>query len=282
MEVVTKLKQFNLVPIPHEILKNSDKDIQSKMPKFNNMREKRIRILESMEGDYRKTLDSKEINLMIDDAIEYLSSMQDVLTETEYNAVKKMLIKRRKKIYKSTKDLRNTIMTKEKKTGVLCFNIQQARYERMEKLRKIIGESTVLMEQNSIENTEEELKKIKNSYAKEKQFAEVIKKLNTEEDNNNIIELQAYENRIKELEHHIEKAKQIVKEQEEKIREAKKELIILWKIEINDVIARKHNSLEITAPTEGKDDSNQSIEVENTRSLFNKLRKTSGGKHACT
>ena len=173
-------------------------------------------------------------------------------------------------------------MTKEKKTGVLCFNIQQARYERMEKLRKIIGESTVLMEQNSIENTEEELKKIKNSYAKEKQFAEVIKKLNTEEDNNNIIELQAYENRIKELEHHIEKAKQIVKEQEEKIREAKKELIILWKIEINDVIARKHNSLEITAPTEGKDDSNQSIEVENTRSLFNKLRKTSGGKHACT
>ena len=87
-----------MVPIPHEILKNSDKDIQSKMPKFNNMRQKRIKILESMEDDYRKTLDSKEIGIMIDDAIEYVTSIQDVLTDAEYNTVKKMLIKRRKRL----------------------------------------------------------------------------------------------------------------------------------------------------------------------------------------
>ena len=107
------------MPIPHEILKNSDRDIQSKMPKFNNVRQKRLKIIDSMEADYCRLLVPREINCMIDDAIENLDTVKEILTASEYKGIRNSLIKRRKKIYRNTNDIRNVIGAKEKKTGVL-------------------------------------------------------------------------------------------------------------------------------------------------------------------
>ena len=178
LDMIEQLKMFNSLPIPHEILKNSDRDIQSKMQKFNSIRQKRIRILETMQNDYEKLLDPREILCLIDDALKNIKNIEDSLTKTEYSSIKSALNRRRRRINRSTRDIQSIIKTKEEKTGITNFNIQQARYVRMEALRRVILEATALIRENPIEETEEQLEKLKISYQREKQFAAVIEKLN--------------------------------------------------------------------------------------------------------
>lgn len=178
LDMIEQTKRFNSMPIPHEILKNLDKDIQSKMQKFNTIRQKRIRILDTMQIDYEKLMIPREILCVIDDATSYIENCKDILNKTEYNCVKNLLIRRKKKIYRSTRDIRSIIETKENKTGIVNFNIQNARYLRMENLRTIIINALNLIKENPIDELEEQLEKLKISYEREKQFANVIKNLN--------------------------------------------------------------------------------------------------------
>ena len=75
-------------------------------------------------------------------------------------------------------------------------------------------------------------------------------------------------------------------EQQDRIRNAKKELLVLWKMEINAAVTKKKDYLELT---DGKGD------IQGTKSsryhkakrsaefdakTFIKLKKVSGGKHA--
>lgn len=177
LAIVDKVIEFNSVPIPHEILKNSDRDIQSKMQKFNTIRQKRIRILSSMKEDYKKLIDPREVIKVIDEALTTIASVKEILTRTEYKSVKNALIKRRKRVFRSTNDIRSVIEAKEKKTGITSFNIQQARYLRMENLRNTILEAQRLIKEHPITELEEQLEKLKISYQREKQFASVIEKL---------------------------------------------------------------------------------------------------------
>lgn len=179
LDIIEKVKYFNTVPIPHEILKNSDRDIQSKMQKFNNIRQRRIKILDTMKEDYEKLLEPREIMCTIDDAIITIDGIEEILTKAEYTSVKSALNKRRKKVYRSTNDIRSVIEAKEKKTGIQNFNIQQARYVRMENLRNTILEASNLIKANPLEELEKQLEKLKISYEREKQFASVIEKLDS-------------------------------------------------------------------------------------------------------
>ena len=178
LDMIEQTKRFNSIPIPHEILKNLDKDIQSKMQKFNTIRQKRIRILDTMQIDYEKLMIPREILCVIDDASSYIENCKYILSKNEYNCVKNALIRRKKRIYRSTKDIRSIIETKENKTGIVNFNIQNARYLRMENLRSIITNALNLIKENPIEELEEQLEKLKISYEREKQFASVIENLN--------------------------------------------------------------------------------------------------------
>lgn len=282
LDIIEKAKIFNTTPIPHEILKNSDKDIQSKMQKFNSVRQKRLRILSTMEADYNRLKEPRETNEMIDDAISYIDNIQEILTKSEYNKVKNCLIKKRKKIYKNTNELRNTIKTKEKKTGIINYNIQEARYGRMATLRNIITEATNIVNANKLPGAEEQLEKLKTSYEREKQFAAVIEQLQegTEEVTNQNTEVKVFEKQIATLEEKIKVSKKITKEQEEKITKAKKELLILWKMEIDTTISRRKETLELPEITENNNYvENETQKVE--KSLFKKIKKIQNGKHAC-
>lgn len=178
LDMIEQSKRFNSIPIPHEILKNLDKDIQSKMQKFNTIRQKRIRILDTMEIDYEKLMVPREILCVIEDAIKYVDNCKNILSKSEYNCVKNILVRRKKRIYRNTKDIRSIIEAKENKTGIVNFNIQNARYLRMENLRTIINNALNLIKENPIEELEEQLEKLKISYEREKQFASVIENLN--------------------------------------------------------------------------------------------------------
>ncbi len=287
LDIVAKAKVFNTTPIPHEILKNCDRDIQSKMQKFNNIRQKRIRILETMEQDYIKLEIPREINAMIDDAIVNIETLSDILTKSEYNKVKNSLIRRRKKVYRSTNEIRNEIKLKERKTGTENYNVQEARYVRMDNLKNIINEANNIIKANPIPGAEESLKKLKVSYEREKQYATVIEQL--EEEAGNIAmqnpEVKMLEEQIEGLENKIKNYKKIKQEQEEKIQKTKKELIILWKMEIDSTVSKKKETLEI-AETSVVNDSKESKSVNDKvrqgRSFFSKLKKSQGGKHACT
>ncbi len=280
LDVIEKAKIFNTTPIPHEILKNSDRDIQSKMQKFNSVRQKRIRILSTMEADYLKLREPREINTMIDDAILNIESISEILTKAEYNKIKNSLIRKRKKIYRATSELRSIIKSKEKKTGVVNYNIQEARYNRMETLRGIITEANSIIKANTLVGAEEQLKKLKTSYEREKQFAVVIEKL--QEDKGEKVEqnegLRAYEEQISSLEYKINNSNKIIKEQEEKINKAKKELLILWKMEIDTTISKKKETLEIP---ENIEESRAKVKNNETKGFLSKIIKTQSGKHAC-
>ena len=282
LDIIAKAKIFNTTPIPHEILKNSDRDIQSKMQKFNSVRQKRIRILSTMEADYLKLQTPREINTMIDDAILNIEEINEILTKSEYNKVKNSLIRKRKKIYKSTSELRSIIKSKEKKTGIINYNIQEARYGRMETLRNIITEANNIIKANVIPGAEEQLEKLISSYEREKQFAIVIEKL--QEDKGEIadqnVELKAFEEQISSLEYRINNSRKITKEQEEKIAKAKKELLILWKMEIDTTISKRKETLEIPESTEDNKIEKDSIQ-KSTKSIFSKMKKAQSGKHAC-
>lgn len=291
LEIIERIKIFNTTPIPHEILKNSDKDIQSKMQKFNNIRQKRLRIIDSMEADYRRLLVPREINCMIDDAIDNLDTVKDILTNSEYKGIRNSLIKRRKKIYRNTNDIRNVIASKEKKTGIANYNIQEARYGRMEKLRQIISNATRVIKENALPGAEEQLEKLKSSYEKEKQYAAVIEKL---EENKGVpvnTEVKAFEEQIMSLQKKINHSNKITREKQEEITKAKKELLILWKMEMETTLSNKKetDTFELPAP-EARPETVEEIQEEfentkdkakSTRKFFFKLKKSSGGKHAC-
>ena len=286
LNIIEQVKAFNSVPIPHEILKNSDKDIQSKMQKFNSIRQKRIRILTTMEEDYKRLITPRELLNIIDEATKYLESVKHILPRAEYNTVKKSLLRRRKRIYRNTNDVRNVIKTKEKKTGILNFNIQQARYYRMENLRSTIAEATALIKDNPIEQPENQLEKLKTAYEREKQFASVIENLNGGMPGNTHAELRAYEEQIATLQYKLTNSRRIVKEQEERIRTAKKELLVLWKMEINEAIYKKKEVLALAgknaAPAlgTGKRPTHRAKRIDSSKKAVVSLRKVSGGKHA--
>lgn len=282
IDIVARAKAFNTIPIPHEILKNSDKDIQSKMQKFNHVRQRRLKILATMEGDYERLEIPREIDAKIQDAITNLDTLGEVLTKAEYNKAKNSLIKKKKKIYRSTSELRNIIKTKEKKTGIVGYNVQAARYSRMEALRNIINEANSVIKLNSVPGAEEQLKKLRASYEREKQYAAVLEKLEKEAGNDvtQNLELKAYRKQIEKLEFKINNSNKVTEEQRGKITKAKKELIILWKMEIDTTISKKQERLELLE--EANENTQETKEmVKQRKSFFSKLRKAQNGDHVC-
>lgn len=279
LDMIEQAKSFNSVPIPHEILKNLDKDIQSKMQKFNNIREKRIRILDTMENDYEKLSVPKEIENAIEDANKMMKDIKYILSNSEYRTVKNALNKRKRKIFRSTKDLRSIIETKENKAGITNFNIQSSRYLRMQNLRDTIANAAKLINENPLDELEEQLEKLKISYEREKQFASVIENLSDGKGGNNA-EVKAYEQQINSLQSKLLNSKRIVAEEQEKIKNAKKELLVLWKMEINAAVSkRKENTLRLQGASLTKDSGE---EQKGMKSPLKKLKKVIGGKHACT
>ena len=290
LDIVDKAIHFNTSPIPHEILKNFNRDVQSKLPKFSNARQKRIKILQTMKEDYKKLLDPREILSIIEDAIENLNSVQGILTSREYKSVNRKLNIRKKIVLRSTKDINEILKTKEKKTGIINFNMQEARYQRMETLRNIILDATSLINANKTYNSEVRLEELKSSYEREKQFASVIKNLGSEENAEQQEKLKILETKINEIQNNINISKNIIAEQEKRIKNAKEELIILWKIEIDSVLSKqKEENLELPAPRIHEEFVKETEEIESTKdnfsygkSLFNKLKKVQRGKHAST
>lgn len=278
LEIVEKVKTFNSVPIPHEILKNSDKEIQFKMQKFNNIRQKRIRILNTMPEDYKKLIEPRELLAIIDEAILGMKQVQDILTKTEYLSIKKALIRRRKKVYRSTNEVRYVVEAKEKKTGITSFNIQEARYERMENLRNTIQEAIALIKQNAVEDFEKQLGQLKISYEREKKFASVIEKLDDGTGGEAFTEVKAYEEQINSLESRINNSKKIIAESQEKIKHAKQELLVLWKIEINSAVTKKKETLDLPAPGNKVQEIKKEAMI--GKKAFMKLKKSPRGKHA--
>lgn len=270
LDIIEKAKIFNSTPIPHEILRTSDREIQSKMQRFNSIRQKRIRILSSMESDYLKLAEPREIEQMIDDALASIEGVSEILTKAEYRKVKNKLIRRRRKIYRSTSETRSIIKSKEKKTGIINYNIQEARYIRMEELRSVIVESSKIIQMNDITKLEEKLKVIKLSYDKEKRYALVIENLDENADTN--AEVKILEGQINSLEKRIETSKKIIIEEEEKIANAKKELIILWKVEINNTISSRKDELLELAETNGYE--NQITKEKKIFATLAKIRKS--------
>ncbi len=274
LDIVDKATHFNTLPIPHEILKNFDRNIQSKLPKFSNARQKRIKILSTMKEDYKKLLDPKEILSIIDDALENLNSVQNILTNREYKSVNRKLNIRKKIVLRSTNDINEILKTKEKKTGIINFKMQEARYQRMETLRNIILDATTLINANQTYNLEMRLEKLKSSYEREKQFASVIKNLESEENEEQLEKLTSLKNQVDDIEDKVNISKSIITEQEEKIKKAKEELIILWKIEIDSVLSKqKEENLELPAPKIHEEFVKETDEIkENTNDNF-KIRK---------
>lgn len=282
LEIIEKAKVFNTTPIPHEILKNSDKDLQSKLPRFSNMRQKRLRILGTMEVEYNKMIIPKEVEEMIDDAVANVETIKDILTEQEYNKISKLLNRRRKKLYRNTREVRNIIKVKEKKTGIINYNIQEARHGRMGILRKIISDSSKIIKEHEIPGAEEQLEKLNTAYKREKQYAVVIEKLEAEKGKNNEnAELQALEKQISNLKKTIKNSNKIIEEEKLKIEKARKELLILWKIEIDSAISNKKETLGLPETEQDRSENNIVEEANKAKGFFFKLKKAKSGKHAC-
>lgn len=246
------------------------------MQKFNNIRQRRIKILDTMKGDYEKLLEPREIMNTIDDAIITIDGIEEILTKAEYTSVKSALNKRKRKVYRSTNEIRSVIESKEKKTGIQNFNIQQARYVRMENLRTAIVEASNLIKANPLEELEKQLEKLKISYEREKQFASVIEKLDNGTSGNTHAEVKVYEEQIMTTQKKLNNSRRIVEESQEKIRNAKKELLVLWKMEITSVVSKKGSSLALSAPIPKREEE-RGIDP---KLALNKLKKASSGKHA--
>ncbi len=274
--IIEKAKVFNTMPIPHEILKNPDREIQSKMKKFNNARQRRLRIISTMEQDYIKLIEPREEIKMIEDAASNIETVKDILTKSEYKALEGSLTKRKKKIYRSTKEIRDIIKSKEKKTGIINYNIQEARYERMDKLGNVISNASKIIEQNKVTELEKQLEKSKASYEREKQYASVIEKLHEENPDVDMnIEVKTLEKQVNNLEETINISKQVIKEQEDIINNAKNELIILWKIEINTTIFKQEKVVELAESNEKNKEKSKHIKNKKS-SIFEKLKKLQG------
>ena len=277
LDIMDKIKVFNTVPIPHEILKSSDRDIQLKMKKFNNIRQKRLKILATMEADYLKLLEPREVETMIDDAIVNVETVSTILARSEYKNIRNNLLRKKRKIYKQTSEVRSIIKTKESKTGIINFEVQEARHNRMEKLRTVITQALQEIKANEFSHFEEQLKKLKLSFEKEKQFANIIEKLDDVNSNNANSQVKVYEDRIRNLEQKINTSKEIIKEKQEEIEKAKKELLVLWKMEISSTISNKKETLLLPEQAE----ENKENKNTKTKIMLSKIKKVQNGKHAC-
>ena len=276
--IVEKAKAFNTMPIPHEILKNSDREIQTKMKKFNDARQKRLRIMSTMGEDYEKLIEPKEDYKMVEDAILYIETIKYILRNSECKALENSFAKRKKKIYKSSKEIRDIIKYKEKKTGIINYNVQEARYERMNKLGNTINDASKIIEQNKITEAEKQLEKLKASYEKEKQYASIIEKLHEENSDTNAgVEVEELKNKIYRLEERINVSKKVIEEQKDIINNAKKELLILWKIEINSTISKQEKILELAENTEENAQKEGPKHIENKKeNIFKRLKRLQG------
>lgn len=92
------------------------------------------------------------------------------------------------------------------------------------------------------------------------------------------MEVRAYEEQIRNLQAKLANSTKIVTEEQEKIKNAKKELLILWKMEINAAVSKKQENLGLPMPAFGHTQN----KLEKSQSTLKKLKKVSGGKHACT
>ena len=271
--IIEKAKIFNTMPIPYEILKESDREIQTKMKKFNDTRQKRLRIMSTMAQDYEKLIEPRSDYKMLEDAISNIETIKDILKNSEYKAIEKSFAKSKKRIYKSSKEIRDIIKYKEKKTGIINYNIQEARYERMKKLGSIINDASKIIEQNNTTEAEKKLNKVKASYEKEKQYASIINKLHEETSDASMgLEVKTLEYEIHGLEERINTSKQVIKEQEDIINNAKKELLVLWKIEINTTISKQEKILELPEDTEKNIKKEKQKHREKKKSIFQKLK----------
>lgn len=62
------------------------------------------------------------------------------------------------------------------------------------------------------------------------------------------MEVKAYEQQIYNLQSRLLTSKTIVQEQQEKMKNAKKELLVLWKMEITSVVSKKKEGIELALP----------------------------------
>ena len=60
--------------------------------------------------------------------------------------------------------------------------------------------------------------------------------------------MRAYEQQIYNLQSKLTTSRTIVAEQQEKMKNAKKELLILWKMEITSVVSKKKEGIELALP----------------------------------
>lgn len=87
-------------------------------------------------------------------------------------------------------------------------------------------------------------------------------------------EVKAYEEQIRNLEIKLVNSKKIVSEQQEKIQNAKKELLVLWKMEINAAVSKKQENLGLPMPLLGS----RQDKIAKSQNAFKKLKKVSKRK----
>ena len=129
---------------------------------------------------------------------------------------------------------------------------------------------------------EEQLEKLKLAYKREKQYASVIEKLEAEKGiNEENTEIKELEKQITNLKKTIKNSQKITEEERLKIEKARKELLILWKIEIDSTISNKKEALELPETTEDLEENNIVEETKRAKGIIFKLKKAKNGKHAC-
>ena len=97
------------------------------------------------------------------------------------------------------------------------------------------------------------MKKLEQTYEKEKRYALVIEDINNKGNTN--AEVALLEEQMKSLKNRIQNSKKIIEEQKNRIADIKRELIILWKVEIDNTISnKKEDFLELA---EGNDERNE-------------------------
>ena len=146
----------------------------------------------------------------------------------------------------------------------------------MDKLGNVISNASKIIEQNKVTELEKQLEKSKASYEREKQYASVIEKLHEENPDVDMnIEVKTLEKQVNNLEETINISKQVIKEQEDIINNAKNELIILWKIEINTTIFKQEKVVELAESNEKNKEKSKHIKNKKSR-IFEKLKKLQG------
>lgn len=87
-----------------------------------------------------------------------------------------------------------------------------------------------------------------------------------------ISELRAYEEQINNLQGKLFNSKRIVTEEQGKIKHAKKELLVLWKMEINSAVTKKKEKIGLLS-SQNNAQANKSIGLK--RNALKKIKKVS-------